>query len=127
MSLLALWLMCGIGTAIVASNRGASGCLWFALGVGLGPVGFALAFTNGRRCPYCSSRISTRARVCPRCQRPLLEPKPARESRPVAPTPVPPPRAPSGVCFCSRCGHPQSAENPFCSACGQPLHPGYRA
>ena len=32
-----LWVVCGIGAAVVASNRGASGCLWFGLGVLLHP------------------------------------------------------------------------------------------
>jgi predicted amidophosphoribosyltransferase len=61
------WLLCGVAAAIVAGNRGANGCLWFGLGVLLGPIGFALAFTNGKSCPKCASRVSEKAEVCARC------------------------------------------------------------
>jgi hypothetical protein len=57
----------GICAAIVASNRGANGCLWFGLGILLGPFGFALAFTTGQKCPKCDSRISEQAKVCAKC------------------------------------------------------------
>jgi len=43
---LIIWCICAIGTAVVASSRGANGGVWFALGFLLGPLGFALAFTN---------------------------------------------------------------------------------
>lgn len=66
-----IWIVFGIAAAMVASNRGASGSLWFALGVLLGPIGFALAFTNGVKCPKCDSRISTKATICPRCSHSL--------------------------------------------------------
>jgi hypothetical protein len=48
-----VWIFCGIGAAFVAQSRGASGCLWFGLGVLLGPFGLAFAFASGtdRRCP----------------------------------------------------------------------------
>jgi hypothetical protein len=53
--------------AIVASNRGAKGCLWFGIGALLGPIGFALAFTTGAKCSRCASRVSQDALVCPKC------------------------------------------------------------
>ena len=71
MEYLAIWLLFGICAAIVASRRGANGCLWFAIGVLLGPIGFALAFTRGTKCPNCASVISTDAKICPRCREPL--------------------------------------------------------
>ena len=46
---LIIWCICAIGTAVVASSRGANGSVWFALGFLLGPLGFALAFTNKLR------------------------------------------------------------------------------
>jgi hypothetical protein len=64
---LIIWLLFGICAAIVAGNRGENGCLWFTLGLLLGPIGFALAFTTGAKCPACATRISKSARVCPRC------------------------------------------------------------
>lgn len=67
MEFLVIWLLFGICAAIVATNRGANGCLWFGLGVVLGPIGFALAFTTGAKCPKCASRISEAAKVCPNC------------------------------------------------------------
>lgn len=62
-----IWVFFGICAAIVASNRGSNGCLWFGLGVLLGPFGFALAFASGIRCANCASRISKQAKVCPNC------------------------------------------------------------
>ena len=67
MEFLIIWVLFGICAAVVASNRGADGCLWFGLGVILGPIGFALAFTTGTKCPKCDSRISKAAQVCPKC------------------------------------------------------------
>ena len=67
MPLLVIWALFGMGAAIVASNRGANGCLWFGLGVVLGPIGFLLAFTAGKKCPKCASKISEAAEVCPKC------------------------------------------------------------
>ena len=74
LGLLSVWLLFGICAAIVASNRGQSGCLWFGLGVLLGPIGFALAFTGGRKCPECAKRISTEAKTCPYCRTKLETP-----------------------------------------------------
>ena len=77
MEILAIWLLLGTAAAIVAAGRGANGCLWFLLGVLLGPIGFALAFTTGVRCPNCDSRISQNAVLCPRCGKHV-----ARQGRP---------------------------------------------
>ena len=71
MELLVIWLLFGICAAIVATNRGANGCLWFGIGVVLGPIGFALAFTTGAKCSNCASRISEAAKVCPKCGHPI--------------------------------------------------------
>ncbi len=67
MGFVIIWLLFGICAAIVASNRGTNGCLWFGIGVLLGPIGFALAFTTGAKCPKCASQISKEAKVCPNC------------------------------------------------------------
>src|SRR5207302_4441172 len=65
-----VWILCGIGAALVAQNRGANGCLWFGLGVLFGPFGFAFAFTSGsdRSCQACKKRIHLDASKCPYCQ-----------------------------------------------------------
>lgn len=79
MELLAIfWLLFGIVSAIIASGRGNSGCLWFGLGVLLGPIGVVLAFTTGATCERCRKRISSKAEVCPYCQDRLV-PEPVRE------------------------------------------------
>ena len=65
-----IWLVCGIAAAFVAQNRGASGCLWFGLGVLFGPFGLAFAFIAGadRSCPSCRKPIHPDATKCPYCQ-----------------------------------------------------------
>lgn len=78
--ILGAWLLFGICAAVVASNRGANGCLWFGLGALLGPIGFALAFANGTKCPQCASRISEAAKVCPNCGY-IFNPRKAPEQR----------------------------------------------
>ena len=67
---IAIWIFCGIGAAFVAQSRGASGCLWFGLGVLLGPFGLAFAFASGtdRKCPHCRERVHPEATRCPKCQ-----------------------------------------------------------
>jgi len=67
---IAIWIFCGIGAALVAQSRGADGCLWFGLGVLLGPFGLAFAFASGtdRKCPYCRGRVHPEATRCPKCQ-----------------------------------------------------------
>jgi hypothetical protein len=61
--------MCGIFTAIVASNRGGSGPAWFVLGFLFGPIGFVLAFFNKLPpCPYCQKSIPRGGSKCPYCQ-----------------------------------------------------------
>ena len=73
-ALAVLWIFCGIGAAIVASNRGANGCLWFGFGVFLGPFGLAFAFVSGsnRECPSCRKRVHPQATKCPYCQSELV-------------------------------------------------------
>jgi hypothetical protein len=66
-----IWIVCGIASAVIASNRGASGCLWFGLGVLLGPIGLAASFVSGkgqRPCPFCRKNIHAEATKCPYCQ-----------------------------------------------------------
>jgi len=64
-----IWILFGIGAAIIANSRGASGCLWFGLGVLLGPFALLFAlFTGGKTCPACKSKIHKDATKCPKCQ-----------------------------------------------------------
>ena len=136
-----IWIICGIGAAIVAQNRGASGCLWFGLGFILGPFGLAFAFLSGseRRCPRCMERIHPQATRCPKCQS-YLGPSasdggsvsgPSDDPRTTAlinsllnkGTPRSVPAAEPIHRRCNHCGAELGMEArwAFCASCGQPI------
>lgn len=70
MEVLVIWILFGVVAAVVATNKGWSGCGWFARGALLGPFGFILslvvpknqpeiereAIDSGgmKKCPYCA-------------------------------------------------------------------------
>ena len=43
------WIACGIGAAFIANSKGASGCLWFGIGIVLGPIGLLMAMFSGSK------------------------------------------------------------------------------
>lgn len=65
-----LWIICGFAACFVANSRGASGCLWFGIGMMLGPIGLAMSFATGpsRVCQFCKKGVAEGAVKCPYCQ-----------------------------------------------------------
>lgn len=78
-----IWLLFGIISAVVGSNKGRSGCGWFILGILLGPLGLILALVvppdqaelevrqildgTKRRCPICAELVKPEAKKCHYC------------------------------------------------------------
>lgn len=89
------WLVCGFVASAIASGKGRSGCLFFILGLLLGPfavLGAAMMSADGattqragldrgelRRCPQCAEPIRREASICPNC-RSAIDPLPPRTS-----------------------------------------------
>ena len=80
---IAIWIMCGIVSAVIASNKGRNACGWCILGFLIGPFGILLsavmstdqekldqeAIRKGvkKRCKYCHALIPASAVKCQHC------------------------------------------------------------
>jgi len=132
MEFLVIWLLFGVVCAILANNKGHSGCLWFGLGVLLGPIGLIIvliipkneskvkktAITSGRmkECPYCGELVAVGAIKCNHCTSDLRGQN-NRMSRVN--------QSGSSPRFCPNCGYDFSSAEIgrvyYCSKCGMKL------
>lgn len=74
MEIVIVWLLFGVASGIVASNKGRSGCGFFALGILFGPFGllFALIASSDRRQVEPAAVIQRTLKVCPACAELIL-------------------------------------------------------
>jgi DNA-directed RNA polymerase subunit RPC12/RpoP len=132
---LIVWIFCGIGATLVASNRGANGSLWFVLGFLLGPFGLAASFMAGENaeCPSCRKRVHPKAEKCSYCQTQLTIECPSCHHRihpkseicshcqtQLVTEETPPQEVVLGV-PCPKCGFRNDATWRFCGSCSEPL------
>lgn len=65
----AVWLLLGILSAVVATNKGRGGCAWLMFGIVLAPVSFILALVVPKNQPVLEQRMVQRGEMqyCPYC------------------------------------------------------------
>jgi len=84
MILFYIWIICGIISAIIASNKGRSGVGWFFGGLILGPLGLLIIAVLSKKeeeiedkkietgeckkCPQCAELVKMEAKICRFCR-----------------------------------------------------------
>lgn len=85
------WLLIAFACAVIASNKGRSGVLWFIIGALTAVIGLVVIAAlpserstqkprgNSKRCPFCAEEILSAAVVCKHCGRdiPAIEQVPS--------------------------------------------------
>lgn len=67
-------IICGIISAAIGSQKGENTIICFIFGALLGIVGIiVVALIAGKKCPYCKSRIHTKAIKCPKCGKDIAD------------------------------------------------------
>jgi len=115
--LIALWITCAVGAALIAAGKGRSGGKGFLVGLLLGPMGVLIALglpdakraqelgaqETLRRCPECAELIQRAAVKCRYCGAAISSAAPRRASI------APPPPAPSDSRAATSPGTPRVA------------------
>lgn len=119
MEYIIIWVVCGIGAAVIASSKGRNAFGWFIGGLLLGPIGLLIVGFMGqpapnectlRKCPYCAEQILKEAKVCKHC---------GRDVEPVD-TPVSAVTCP-GTVVCPDCGTELTSGATWCPKCKQAM------
>ena len=67
LTMFVIWIMIAGVAGLIGGNRGDYGAKWFVYGLFIGPLAIVAAFSAGKRCHRCDSKISPKAAVCMRC------------------------------------------------------------
>ncbi len=118
MEFIFIWLIFGVISAIIANNKGRSGCGWFIVGVLLGPIGIILALVvskdddritrdvidrgDMKACPHCQELVKVEASKCKHCGSVLSDNQVYSQSK-----------------YCTYCGKVIDPGNKYCGSCGQ--------